>query len=375
MTAYEEALAQKDKLCGKLRELRAKLEETRDSCQRMDLEDRRKLLRDMYRDACYQAERLRPAREKRYRGARTTVRTGSVSWDFFERCGTAWSDIEGAAWSELREDAEGAGEKNFLLEALRSAMDSLTDAQRDCLLAYEAGLTQEEIAWRRGTCRATISRNIRRGLKRLENCIVASLQARACAGPDGFDFLRFAETTDVLTERMREYLYLILTDPVKKIEIARYLRVNRGSLYVSSRRIEANLSTVRPGIPPPPASGNIVCRSEWMGKPEKELAARLGLSPAAYYRWACRGETVGGIPRIAYEVLRLGGLPAREAARRLGMSAQTVQKYRRKYAGVDISALAEPERYVPRQREKPDLRRLLLEAGREPGEEDGDAAT
>lgn len=366
MTAYEEALAQKGRLCGKLRELRAKLEETRDSCRRMDLEDQRKILRDMYRDACYQAERLRPVQEKR-RGAgkKTVIHTGSVSWDFFERCGTVWADVDGTAWSELREEAESAGEKNFLLAALRSAMDSLTDAQRDCILAYESGMTQEEIARRRGTCRATISRNIRRGMKRLENCIVASLQARACAGPEGFDFLRFAETTDVLTERMREYLYLLLTDQVKKIEIAQFLRVNRGSLYVSGRRIEANLSTVRPGIPPPPATGKVVERSEWMGRPEKELAVRLGLSPAAYYRWVCRGETVGGLPRIAYEVLRLGGLPAREAAERLGMSVETIQKYRRQYAGVDVSALDEPERYVPRQRETLDLRRLLREARRD----------
>ena len=365
MTVYEEALAQKVKLRGKLKELRAKLEETGDSRRRMDLEDRRKILRDMYRDACYQAERLRPAQEKRYKGGKTTVNTGAVSWDFFERCGTVWADVDGVAWSALQEEAESAGEKNFLLAALRSAMDSLTDAQRDCLLAYESGLTQEEIARRRGTCRATISRNIRRGLKRLENCIVASLQARACAGPDGFDFLRFAETTDVLTERMREYLYLLLTDQVKKIEIARFLRVNRGSLYVSGRRIEANLSTVRPGIPPPPVSGKIVERSEWMGKPEKELAAKLGLSPAAYYRWVCRGETVGGIPRVAYEVLRLGNLPAKEAAERLGMSVETIQRYRRQYAGTDVSGLAEPELYAPRQRETLDIRRLLREARRD----------
>lgn len=363
MISYEEAVADKQRIYDRIKKATALIEETSDSSARMNLRDRLKILRDMYRDACYQVERLRPVQEKRHKAVKkTTVNTGSVSWDFFERCGTVWSDIEGATWSELQEAAESAGERNFLLTALRSAMGNLTNAQRECLLAYEAGLTQKEIAQRRGTRKEAVGRNIRRGMKRLENCIVASLQARACAGPEGFDFLRFAETTNVLTERMREYLYLFLTDQVKKTEIARFLRVSRESLYASGRRIEANLSKVEPGIPPPPAIGKVVKRSEWMGRPEKELAERLGLSPAAYYRWACRGETVGGLPRIAYEVLRLGNLSAREAAQRLGMSAGTVKKYRKQYTGVDISGLPEPERYVPRQRETLDVRRLLREA-------------
>ena len=203
---------------------------------------------------------------------------------------------------------------------------------------------------------------MRTGLERLERCILAALQAGDCAGPEGFDFLRFAEGTDVLTERQREYLYFLLTDGASMGEIARYLGMERSTMSHGSARVEANLAAVRPGLAGERAARK-VDRSEWADKSEKEIAAMLGLTPAAYYRHCCRGETVGGIPRLAYEVLRLGDIPAAEAARRLGLSAGTVRKYRRQYAGVDVSELDTPERYEPRarRREAPDLRRLLSE--------------
>ena len=98
------------------------------------------------------------------------------------------------------------------------------------------------------------------------------------------------------------------------------------------------------------------------------MAAALGIAPAAYYRLACRDKPVGDLPRLAYEVLRLGDLSISQCARHLGMSESSVRAYRRRYRGVDVSALPEPEPYTPapRRRSQADLRGLLSR-GREAG--------
>lgn len=364
MVTYEEALKSKETLYSKIKELSEQISDCKDSSKRYELEHRRKVLRDMYRDACYQLEYLRPVNEKKYKQNTTVMSAQSVTWDFFERSQTTWADIEGVTWTGLTnlDIPDDCNDKTFLTKALHSAMNGLTNAQRECILLYESGLSQDEIAQKRGTHRSTVSRNIRNGMRNLERYIIASLQARTCATEDGFDFLRFAETTEILTERMREYLYLLLTKNIYKIEIAKYLGVGRGSLYVSEKRIENNLSNVEPGIEPPSNGSNIIEKSDWINLPEKEIAERLALTPAAYYKWVCRNELVGGIPRIAYEVLRLNHLTAKEAGKEIGLSAETISRYRKLYAHIDISKIPEPERYYPRKKEKVDIRRLLVEA-------------
>ena len=368
---------QRRRLYARMKEVRGIIDSATDPDERRRQQERLRLLREMYRDACDQLDALRPPEEKHRKvRKRQTISTDALSFDFFERCGTVWSDIEGRTWSALEDAAEAgtAREAAALLAALRSAVSALTDNQRECIMAlYGRGMTVGAIAAERGVQPSTVSRTVRRGLERLERCILASLQAQTCAGPEGFDFLRFAEGTNILSERQREYLYFLLTDGVSLGEIARYLGLERSTVSHGSDRLEANLAAVRPGLAGERAARK-VDRSEWSDRSEKEIAEALGLTPAAYYRHCCRGETVGGIPRLAYEVLRLGDIPAAEAARRLGLSAGTVRKYRRQYAGVDVSELDTPERYTPRarRREAPDLRRLLSDAG---GNTIGDAVT
>ena len=127
-----------------------------------------------------------------------------------------------------------------------------------------------------------------------------------------------------------------------------------------SRRIAERLAAVAEGLAERPSASR-PRREDWAGRPEGEIAAMLGISPAVYYRLVCRGQTVGGLPRLAYEVLRLRDLPAAQAARRLGLSEGTVRAYRRRYRGVDVSALPAPEPYrpAPRPDRRADLRGLL----------------
>lgn len=374
MDALETALEEKKALYRRIKEVRTLAEQTRDSDERRRQTERLRILREMYRDACDQVERLRPPEQKHRKApAGKIVQTGAVGFDFFERCSSVWSDLEGRTWNELEDIAAhgSARQAGELMQVLRSAMTALTDNQRECIMAYYAGRrSMPDIAGERGVSVSSVSRTIRRGLKRLEQYMIASLKARECLSENGFDFLGFAAATDVLTDRQREYLYFLLTDGVSMCEIARYLELEKSTMSRGGRRVEENLSAVSPGLPAAPAARK-VDRTEWAGKPEKEIAAMLGISPAVYYRCVCRKETVCGLPRLAYEALRLRGLPAARAAERLGLTEGTVRKYWRKYEGADISAARPPEEYRPaaRQRSRTDVRRLL---GRSEGETIGD---
>lgn len=369
MTAeLAEALEQKKRLYGRIKEVRTLVETTADAGERMRQSERLRILREMYRDACGQAEALRPAAEKRRKKPpRSTVQAGAVGFDFFERCGTVWADLEGKTWSEFQELASrgSARQAGFLLQALRSAMGTLTEVQLACVMAYYAQKkTTPEIAQERGVNRSTVSRTLKRALEKLERCILASLKARECLGENGFDFLGFAQDTEVLTERQREYLYFLLTDGATMGEIARYLEVEKSSVSRGNRHIEANLSAVSPGLPAAPAARRVDKR-EWRGKSEKEIAAMLAISPAVYFRSVCRGETVGGVSRLTYEILRRRGLSARRAAAELGLTEGTVRRYWRRYEGVELAGAVPPEEYAPapRRRKPADLRRLLSGGG------------
>ena len=240
-------------------------------------------------------------------------------------------------------------------------MASLTERQREILmLRYREGLSLAEIGRRLGVHKSSVCRCAKQGLKRLETCILANLQARECQEAEGFDFLRFAGSTDVLTDRQREYLYLLLTDGVTMAEIARYLRTRRSTISRGNRRVVERLSAVAEGLAAQPSSSK-PRKEDWVHKPEGEIAAMLGISPAAYYRLVCRDQAVGDLPRLAYEILRLGDLPTAEIARRLGLSEGTVRTYRRRFRGTDVSSLPEPEPYnpAPRPDRRTDLRGLM----------------
>ena len=356
---YEEAVAQKDKLYSRIKEVRSLLEHCRSGGERLRQTERLRILRDMYRDACAQVDALRQPQERRQKAPkRRVIHTGGVGFDFFERCGTVWADIQEAT----------ARQADFLVQALRRSMAALTPLQLEVIMArYRDGLSLAEIARRRDCQRSTVCRVAKQALKKLERGVLAALQARECAEAEGFDFLRFAEATDVLTERQREYLYYLLSDGVTMAEIGAYLGVDRSSVKRGGDQIAGRRSAVAPALPATPAARQ-PRREDWEGRSEGEVAAALGIAPAAYYRLACRDKPVGDLPRLAYEVLRLGDLSISQCARHLGMSESSVRAYRRRYRGVDVSALPEPEPYTPapRRRSQADLRGLLSR-GREAG--------
>ena len=145
METLEEALERKDKLYSRLKEVRALLNDLTDADERRRQTERARILREMYNEALEACERLRPTEAKRHKAQpKKTVSADGVGFDFFERCGTAWADIEGYTWTALGQAAQAASGRQaaYLTQALTAAMASLTERQREILmLRYREGLS------------------------------------------------------------------------------------------------------------------------------------------------------------------------------------------------------------------------------------------
>lgn len=369
-----EAQAERDKIYQRLKEARSAASEATDPGERIRQTNRAKILRDMYQEACDRVERLRPPEAKRRKARkRSTVSTDcGVRWDFLERSGLVWSDLEGYTWNtlgRLQEEAN-AHQGRLLSVLLTRAWSTLTDRQRQLLqICMVEGQSITQAAAGAGVNKGTVSRVVRAGLQRLETAVVASLVAMDCLDEEGtFDVSRWAETSGALTERQREFLYYLLTDGASMAMIAGQLSVCKSTVSRTNERIVGRMAQAGPELPGK-RPRRCVHRSDWVGRSEAEIAAELGISPGTYYRHICRHKPVGELSRFAYECLMRRHLPAEKAARELGCRVQTVRKYWARYAHVDAAALPVPEPYRPvhRRREAPDLRRLLTNAAEDAG--------
>ena len=136
---FEELETQKRLLYERIKEVRETVRHTTDPDERYAQARRLRNLNGMYRDICGQIDALRPPAERRHKTPpRTVIHTGALTWDFFERCGTIWSDIDGTPWSELEAiQKDGSGqEAAILLGAARASLAAMTEPQRACVLAY-----------------------------------------------------------------------------------------------------------------------------------------------------------------------------------------------------------------------------------------------
>ena len=365
--ALGDALEEKRKIYQRLKEVRALVDAATDSTERMRQTERLKILRDMYREACDRCERLRPEQEKKRAAPKKEIHSGGVSWDLFERSGAVWSDLEGYTWNtlgKLEEEADAHGAR--LLEALLARGGAtLTEKQRYYIgRCFGEKKTIAQVAAEEGVNKSTVSRVVKSGLKRLEDAVVSSLYALECIDGETFDHMRWAESTETLTERQREFLYFLLSKDASLGMIADKLDLNKSTVSRTNGRIVDRMATAAP-ILPEMRPKRVVCRSEWRNRTEDEIAAMLGISKGAYYRNVCRKRPVGSISRFAYECLARKGQDVKAVARELGCLPETVKKYWRLYSDVDITQFETPEEYKPaavQRRENIDLRRLLSNA-------------
>lgn len=368
MSELQDAISEKEKLYARVKEVSALVDTISDGRERMQQVQRLKVLRDMYRDACERVTRLQPLEKKKPRKESIkSVHTDSGTWNFFERSGLVWSDLGGYSWNtlgKLYEEADGNNAR-LLITLVSRAKKTLTERQSFYMdQCFNEHKTISKVAEENQVNRSSVSRVLRAGLKRLENFVISFLYAFQCIENDAFDHLRWASTTEVLTERQRELLYYLLSADATYSMIADKLELAKSTVCRTNGRIVDRIDGVSSTILEMP-SANTIYRKEWRNRSEDEVAAMLGISKATYYRHVCRNQTVGGISRFAYECLRRKNRSAQDVANEFGCRPSTIRKYWREYSDVDIDSIEEPTEYIPsevKRRNSIDLRNLLSRA-------------
>lgn len=373
--ALEALVQNKRAVYERMQEARARQQETADAGERFRQTERLRILRGMYRDLCAEIERRRGPEEKRRKTPQRRVcAAGALPYDFFERWAGASGAVQDSRWDGLEAAALTASQARLLRQLVENVAASLPERTGAYFTAHLQGETAAEIARRWGVRPSSVSRALHRAEDRLFRAVCAHGYIGECMTGEGFDLLRFAARAQLLTDRQRELLYLLLTDRVTMADAAAVIDRNKATVCRTNERIAERFGALC--LSGYTVGARRVDRREWQGWREKEIAERLGLRPAFYYRYICRDERVGPYSRYVYEILKQRGRSVQEAAAVLGVGARTVAKYRRRYPGVDVSALPEPEPYRPRPPQypasAPSLRRAVGTIG---GSAIGDAVS
>jgi len=367
LNALDENRAQLDKLRKRMGEYQEQLKAEADSQKRAALKAKISAYRAAIRDVQVQIDHLDPPKERKARKQqRKRLDIGALSWDFFERSGSVWSDIEGQSWQQV--EAGDAVELGTSMEQLQGWLAEgagrLTNRQRQYIDAYyNQGLALEMIAQEQGVGVSTVSRVIRNGMARMEEWVEAKKLIASCAdGRGGFDWAGYLARVPVLTDRQRQLMLLVLSQlPKTQEELA-------GKLELEQSTVSRTLSKAGRTIRRLDVMGAPVSRPEirnWEQADKFALALQTGMPLYFYYRYCFRGQRVGGVSRYNYELSRRreAGVPADEAARELGLKPKTVRsaygRLKRQCVQVghlpapgdgSIGARLDPETYVKLQR-------------------------
>ena len=368
--ALEEAIREKDDLYKRLVDAQRRAKESEDPAERMEQARRAKILRAMYNESLERLERLRPPQKKRRRAQpKKVLHADATTWDFFERCGAVWADLDGYTWNtlgKLQAEASASGAR-ILAALIKTGMETLTDKQRYYIQkCFGEQKTLGQVALAEGVSRSTVCRCVKAGLRRLEGTVVANLYALQCIEGDRFDHLRWAAATGALTERQREMLYYLLTDDANMGRIARAIDRTVSTVSRTNSRIAGRLAAINDAIPGQ-RPARVSHLRDWSRRSEDEIAEELGISPGVYYRIICRDRPVGPLPRLSYEIVRRhrAGMTAGAIARELEINRATAAKHIRQYGHVDTDALSAPRPYRPanvRRAARPEPRNLLSSA-------------
>lgn len=368
MTALEENRVQLAKLQTRMKEYQVQRKAEPDSQKRAALKAKISTYRAAIRDVQVQIDHLDPpevrkARKEQHR----RLDIGALSFDFFERSGACWSDIEGHSWQQVEAGdfvELGAG-MDQLQSWLAEGAQRLTDRQRLYIDAYyNRGLSMQLIAQEQGVDKSTVARSIKNGMARMQEWVEAKKLITSCAdGKGGFDWKRYLDQVPVLTDRQRQLMLLVLSRfPKTQEELAGKLELERSTVSRTLSKAGRTIRRLDVRGGPPLSRPEI---HEWEQADKFSLALQTGMPLYFYYRFCFRGQQVGGVSRYNYELSRRreAGVSPEEVARELGLKPKTVRsaysRLKRQCVQVghipaprdgSIGARLDPETYVKLQR-------------------------
>ena len=368
MTALEENRAQLDKLKARMKEYQVQLKAEPDPQRRAALKAKISTYRAAIQDVQVQIDHLDPPEvRKARREQRRRLDIGALSFDFFERSGTCWSDIKGHSWQQVEagDFVELGTGMDQLQGWLAEGAQRLTDRQRLYIDAYHTrGLSMQLIAQEQGVDKSTVARSIKNGMARMQEWVEAKKLIASCAdGKGGFDWQRYLAQVPVLTDRQRQLMLLVLSRlPKTQEELAGKLELEKSTVSRILSRAGRTIQRLDIRGGPPLSRPNI---REWDQADKFSLALQTGMPLYFYYRFCFRGQQVGGVSRYNYELSRRreAGVSPDETARELGLKPKTVRsaysRLKRQCVQVghipapkdgSIGARLDPETYVKLQR-------------------------
>ncbi len=368
MNALEENRAQLDRLKARMKEYQVQLKAEPDSQKRAALKAKISTYRAAIRDVQVQIDHLDPPEVRKARKEqRRRLDIGALSFDFFERSGTCWSDIKGHSWQQVEagDFVELGTGMDQLQGWLAEGAQRLTDRQRLYIDAYyNRGLSMQLIAQEQGVDKSTVARSIKNGMARMQEWVEAKKLIASCAdGKGGFDWQRYLAQVPVLTDRQRQLMLLVLSRlPKTQEELAGKLELEKSTVSRILSRAGRTIQRLDIRGGPPLSRPNI---REWDQADKFSLALQTGMPLYFYYRFCFRGQQVGGVSRYNYELSRRreAGVSPDETARELGLKPKTVRsaysRLKRQCVQVghipapkdgSIGARLDPETYVKLQR-------------------------
>lgn len=349
MTSPAELRAQLDRLRARMAEYRQTLAQAATAQERAELKGKVSAYRTAIRDVQVQLDHLDPPeRRKARRAQRKKMDVGALSFDFFERSGACWSDLEGHSWQQV--EAGDTVELGTSMEQLQQWMaqgaQRLTDRQREYLDAYyNRGLSLEAIGLEHGVDKSTVSRVMKNGLRRMQAWVESKKLIAACSdGRGGFDWAMYLSRVPVLTDRQRQLMLLVLSRcPKTQGDLAAKLELEESTVSrtltkagetIRALQVEGGRPTRTPAV-------------HWEGADKFSLALETGMPLYFYYRFCFRRQRVAGLTRYQYELARRreAGEGAEEVAREMGISPGAVRAafQRLRTCGVRVGQAAPPE--------------------------------
>ena len=368
MSALEENRAQLAKLQARMKEYQVQLKAETDSQRRAALKAKISTYRAAIRDVQVQIDYLDPPAVRRARREqRKRLDIGALSFDFFERSGACWSDIEGHSWQQVEagDFAELGAGMDQLQSWLAEGAQRLIDRQRLYIDAYyNRGLSMQLIAQEQGVDKSTVARVIKNGVARMQEWVEAKKLIASCVdGKGGFDWKRYLAQVPVLTDRQRQLMLLVLSRfPKTQEELASKLELKRSTVSRTLSKAGRTIRRLDVRGGPPLSRPEI---HEWDQADKFSLALQTRMPLYFYYRFCFRGQQVGGVSRYNYELSRRreAGVSVDETARELGLKPKTVRsaysRLKRECVQVghipapkdgSIGARLDPETYVKLQR-------------------------
>lgn len=366
MNQLEELQAQKEKLRERMKQYQDAAKKAHGQDRAM-LNEKVRVYRASIADLQVQIDYLDPPKERKARKVTHKIlHVDQFQFDFFERCGTVWSDIDGYSWEQI-EDGDPI-ELDASMQQLQVWMaegsERLTDRQRLYLDAYyNEGFSMEHIAQIHNVSRSTVARVIQNGLKRMQDWVESKrLIASHVDGNGGFDWVGYLPKVTVLTDRQKQLLLLIVSKyPKDQIDLSAKLGVDPSTISRTVSKAETIIRKLGASGRPTHA----LHLRDWNTSDKYSLAIETGMPVNFYYKYCFYGQHVGGLTRYMYEIARRreAGVKPKEVAAEFGLKERTVRqtygKLKRQNVHVGnavppmsdtIGARLDPETYVKLQR-------------------------